>query len=237
MAKNENIRISLQIPSVSLKQFIERAIRDDDFFSRAIENPLGSMQECGVNLAKSAFTPDHFATFFGALAGVRDAVRRKGEEKLSFEQIFGHSAQIRGAVISAEMNQGFCKEWDNRGAFAQKMQSLTSAQTFDRDSDICGVGPSISGESLNVMMERGGVTTTFPSQETSHHTRTEWSTNEFQMTDRRSDAGTSSSFEKDGQGFMALLNGPLTHPIDLAVVTARLETFAELAGGKTKAGK
>jgi hypothetical protein len=222
----DDLRISIPIPSVSLKQFIERAIRDDDFFARAIENPHGAMEECSVKLQKSAFTPDDFATFFGALAGVREVVQRKDKSKLAFEQIFGHPAQIRGAVISAQVSQGFCKEWDNRGAFAQRMQSFSSAQGFDRGSDICGVGPASS----RLVAELDGVSATFEHQETNNHTRTEWSTQEFQQSNTRSERGTSKSFE--GQGFLDLLNGPLMHPTDLAAVSARLETFADLVRGR-----
>lgn len=233
MSNSPNSRISIPIPSVSIKQFIERSIKDDDFFARAIENPHGAMQECGVNLDKAAFLPSHFATFFGALAGVREVAQRKDKSKLSFEQIFGHPAQVRGAVLNAQASQGFCKEWDNRGAFAQRMQSFSSSQGFDKGSDLCGVSETDAQIGRSARIEFVGQT--FESQETNNHTRTEWSTNEFQQTNSNSNRGTSKNFE--GQGFYDLLNGPLIHPTDLAAVAARLETFADLARSDTKPGK
>lgn len=228
-------RISISLPSVSLKQFIERAIQDDAFFSRAIENPYGTLQECGVHLEKSAFSPDHFATFFGALAGVRELVQKDGKGAFTFERIFGYPAQVRGAVLNAQVSQGFCKEWDNRGAFAQSARSFSSSQGFDKGSDACGVGGADARATFNVATTFEGVGQTFESAQTNNHTRTEWSTNEFQQTNTGSNRGTSTKFE--GQGFVDYLSGPLIHPTDLAAVSARLETFVDLALGSKVPGK
>ena len=94
--KGKRIRVKIPMPSIALKRFIERAIKDDDFFFLAIENPMGAMKECGVKLDASAFIPSDFATFFGALSGLREMIKKKNIKDLGFERIFGYERRFMG---------------------------------------------------------------------------------------------------------------------------------------------
>lgn len=241
--KTERINISLPLPSVSFKHYIEKLIRDDDFFTRALESPLRTLEECGVNMEQSEFSVNDFATFFCALSGLKEVLKSKDKKDLTFEKIFGQPAQIIGSMIDAQVSQGFCKEWDNKTAFTQKTSSFSSSQNFSRGSDICGSGPASISNVKNVEVMQGrmaniyreGPSQTFESSETWNHTRYEWSTNEFQQSNTKSEAGVSKNFETDGRGTMLdYMNGPLIHPADFSAIAARLDTFTQIVSGKIK---
>ena len=108
--KENRIKFDLPLPSISLKKFIEKVLADDDFLSLALENPIGAMKECGVNLDTAKLIPTDFANFFGALDGLKVILKEKKVENLTFENIFGQNAQIRGAILDQEISRGFYEQ-------------------------------------------------------------------------------------------------------------------------------
>ncbi len=238
--KSDRIEIALPVPSISIKQFIEKSLQDDDYFASAVENPLGILKKAGINVNESEFKPSDFATFFGALAGLKEIIRTKDKKKLTFERVFGEPAQIRGSLIDAEINQGFCKEWDNKDAFVEKMKFISSGRNFEIHKEICGTGsPSEiynlqyaekSSQSLS-QIHKDWVSARFESSETWNHTDKDWGgTERHSQSQRGSNAGVSKNFESDGMGlFIDYLRGPLIHPVDLQAISARIEMFTEIA--------
>ncbi|MCZ7355584.1 MAG: hypothetical protein O8C65_01500 [Candidatus Methanoperedens sp.] len=132
MDKQKRISITIPVRSIGLKRFVEKAIKNDEFFLFALENPLGAMKECGVKLDASSFHPKDFAAFFGALSGVKEMVRKKNIKNLTFEGIFGQAAVIRGTHLMAETTKGFYKDWEI-GAYSQKQVLSTSDKYFEVD--------------------------------------------------------------------------------------------------------
>ena len=65
------------MPSISLMNFIERTLKDDNFFESAVENPLKILKENGVRLDVKSLLPKDLATFFGAIVGVKDLIKKK----------------------------------------------------------------------------------------------------------------------------------------------------------------
>lgn len=218
--KEKRIRVKIPMPSIALKRFIERTIKDDDFFLLALENPMGAMKECSVKLDTSAFIPSDFATLFGVLSGLREMIKKKNIKDLGFERIFGYAAEIHGASLRMEISQGFFKEWDNRDALAQKGKCFSALQNFeaDRERSATSAKELCQSQEVRIEMEFVGVTTT--SSETFRNQNREWDNADAVQT-RRSETGTTKGFQKDGQRSLEdLLSGPLIHPQDLATISA-----------------
>ncbi|MCZ7355582.1 MAG: hypothetical protein O8C66_07445 [Candidatus Methanoperedens sp.] len=207
-----------------MKRFVEKAIKSDEFFLFALENPLGAMKECGAKLDVSSFGPKDFAAFFGALSGVKEMVKKKNIKDLTFEGIFGEAAVIRGTHLMAETTKGFYKDWEI-GAYVQK----GTLSTFDTNFDASGVTDQESYKEARIRIEFG-VSGIITYKEASSETRTsqskEWNNNDA-ITEKRSNTGMNKNFEK--AGLREILGGPLIHPEDLAALAARIETFTEIA--------
>jgi hypothetical protein len=132
MSKGESekrISISIKIPSAGLMLFIEKAMKDDNFFEAAIENPLQTLKENGVRLNVESLKPEDLATFFGALAGAKELIKKKKIEDIKFENVFGEAAELIGATIIAETNRGMWTLF-NRDAFIEKGMFSSSRVNF-----------------------------------------------------------------------------------------------------------
>lgn len=221
--ETKRIKLELPLPSVSLKRFLEKVLADDEFFALALENPVGAMRDCGANLQASVFVPKDFATFFGALAGLRAVIKEKKLKDLSFESIFGQAAVVRGALIDAEVSRGYFREWDNRDAMAERGQCFTTEQKFEVVLDRIGIGDT------NVATQVAGVSQTFESSNTDNHTSTDWSNPNDMQRSTGSDRGVNQSFE--GIGVINpgdYLRGPLINPVDLASISARIQVATQV---------
>lgn len=227
MGEQKRIRITIPVRSIGLKRFVEKAIRNDEFFSFALENPFGAMKECGVNL--DSFIPSDFAAFFGALAGVKEMVKKNNIKDLTFEGIFGQAADIRGTYLTAETTKGFYKDW-NMNAYVEKGIISTTDKNFDvlgateiRESVAVEVKREIHGVPLDV--QRLGIYFADQSSEKSSGSDKEWS-NKDAIRDTRSTNGWNKNFDKAGWGDIFI--GPLINPEDLATLAARIKTFTEI---------
>jgi len=151
MSDQKRIKITIPVKSIGLKRFVEKAIREDEFFSLALENPYGAMKECGITLDLVASAD--FAAFFGALAGVKEMVRKNNIKDLTFEGIFGRPADIRGtspleiyfADQTSERSSGSDTEWINEDAIREIRSTNGWNRNFDRAAlaDVF-VGPLIN---------------------------------------------------------------------------------------------
>lgn len=241
--KNKRIAIQLPLPSLSMQSFLEKLLKDEDFFALALENPLNAAEQCGLNLEIKTFTPTDFANFFGAIAGLKEALKDADQKAFDFENIFGKPAEIRGSILEAERHQGFLKEWDNRDAFRAKEMCHTTNRYFERDRGKLGrrsvefLQNKLADREITSLSQsqiyRDLISVRIESSETNNHTRTEWNTDTFMQSDTRSDSGVDKNFETDGISFFEEhMHGPLINPIDLASVSARLETFTQMIGNK-----
>lgn len=125
MSDQKRIKITIPVKTVELKRFVEKAIREDEFFSSALENPYGAMKECGITF--DLLAPADFAAFFGALAGVKEMVRKNNIKDLTFEGIFGRPADIHDTSLpevyfadqKSETSSGSRTEWRNQDAIRE----------------------------------------------------------------------------------------------------------------------
>ena len=225
MDKQKRISITIPVRSIGLKRFVEKAIKNDEFFLFALENPLGAMKECGVKLDASSFHPKDFAAFFGALSGVKEMVRKKNIKNLTFEGIFGQAAVIRGTHLMAETTKGFYKDWEI-GAYSQKQVLSTSDKYFEVDRNRIGIKSVLQQQETELMIEIIGNTFADPSKETSSGSDKQWDKQDA-IRNRESTNGWNKNFDKAGLG--DIFGGPLINPGDLAALAARIETFTEIA--------
>lgn len=233
---SNRIKIELPLPSVSLKRFLEKVLADDDFFALALENPVGAMRDCGVNLHAATFIPPDFATFFGALAGLKTVIKEKKLTDLSFENIFGQGAVVRGAILDAEVSRGYFREWDNRDAMLERGQCYSTEQRFEIVRERFGVGNENIATEVRTDAEigrafdvAGAVSQTFESSSTDNHTSTDWSNPNDMQRSTGSDRGVNKNFE--GSGFRTpgdYLRGPLINPVDLASISARIQIATQV---------
>ncbi len=209
--KQKRIKLSIQLPSMALKRFIEKALKDDEFFESAIENPIGALKESGVNLDVSAFMPKDLVTFLGALAGVKELIKKKQIKEITFEKIFGQAAEIRGATIMAEIEKGMMTQFD-KNVVAEKNMFASVRINFGQrlELDVAGRTPE--------------------KQETDISSKKESTTE----TDRKKDIAvyTDKEVRFSGISFMDMeqfINGPLISPVDLSAISAQLDTFIKIA--------
>jgi len=227
--KPRRLNFPLPMPSTSLKRFIERAIQDEDFFAFALENPLGAMRETGINLEVASFIPADFASFFGALSGLKETIRRKNVRELTFEGIFGQAAEIRGATLRAEIQQGFFKQWDQQ-AHQQREKCFSAEQSFEVDRERLATAAKelCQSEEVRVQATIEAVGETSRSAETFRQQNTDWDRADS-VQNRRAETSNRRNFEKDGQrSLQDLMSGPLIHPEDLAALTARVDAFVKV---------
>lgn len=227
MSEQKRIKIIIPVKSIGLKRFVEKAIRNDEFFSFALENPFAAMKECGVSL--DLVVPTDFASFFGALVGVKEMVKKNNIKDLTFEGIFGQAADIRGTYLMAETTKGFYKDW-NINALVEKGILSTIDKNFDvsgatevQESLAVELKREIHGVPLDV--QRLGIYFADQSSEKSSGSDKEWS-NKDAMRDTRSTNGWNKNFDKAGWGDVFV--GPLINPADLAALAARIKAFTEI---------
>ncbi|MCZ7395158.1 MAG: hypothetical protein ABOK23_11440 [Candidatus Methanoperedens sp.] len=225
MDKQKRISITIPVRSIGLKRFVEKAIKNDEFFLFALENPLGAMKECGVKLDVLSFVPEDFAAFFGALSGVKEMVKKKNIKNLTFEGVFGQAAEIRGTYLVAETTRGFYKDWDIN-AYSQKQVLSTSDKYFEIDRNRIGIKGILQQQEAELMIEIIGNTFADPSKETSSGSDKQWDKQDA-IRNRESTNGWNKNFDKAGLG--DIFGGPLINPGDLAALAARIETFTEIA--------
>lgn len=234
---DKRIKFELPLPSMSLKKFIEKLLVDNEFLSLAMENPVGCMRECGVNIDMSSVLPADFAVFFGAVATLKDVLKETKVTDLTFDKIFGQPAVIRGAVLNREMSQGFFREWDNRDAVTDRLQCYSTSQKFEVLRDRTGAGREQVAFEIDTDTERGAtwatqrdvISQTFESSNTDNHTKTDWSNPNDMQRSTGSDRGVNKNFEASGFSLgQDRLRGPLINPVDLAAIAARIQSFAQV---------
>jgi hypothetical protein len=241
--KEKRIRISIQLPSIGLMNFIEKALQDDKFFEAAIENPLGVLKENGIRLNVRQVRPKDLATFFGALTGAREMIRKRNIKDIKFENVFGEAADIRGATLIAETDKGMWTKF-NRDAFADKEICSSVKVKFNSFRDIAGDTLADSQIYRESQVQRE--TNVFRIAEVSFAGAQE----QFQSTDTgvtfHFDANqgigskTSSSvdtyrtqnfkgFGKIDEVIEQIFNGPLINPADLSNIAAQINTFVNIS--------
>jgi len=235
--KNDRIAVELPLPSSALKDFLKNIITNDDSFASALENPMGAMRQSGVNLNSSNLIPSDLATFFGAVAGLKQVIKEKKINDITFEKIFGQAAVVRGTILDAELTRGFFREWDNRDAFQDRTICVSTEHKFEALRERVGSSLKNALQQIDVKlkrevavdMQRDLVSQTFESSETNNHTKTDWSNPNDMQTNKGSDRGVSKSFEGTGKITVGdLVSGPLINPIDLIALSARLQGFTQV---------
>ena len=124
----------IPILSIGVKRFVERMVKDDDFFMYAIENPAAALKEMGVNIDASKLEPESLGAFFGALANVRDSLKKKNIKAFTFEKIFGQPAIIPGNV-AGEIDIGICKDFV-KNAFLKRHVVIVRSRFMPMEIDV-----------------------------------------------------------------------------------------------------
>lgn len=231
-SSEKRIALTIQMPSVSLLRFMEKMLQDDKLFESAIESPLSAMKESGVRLDVSKFAPEDFATFFGAIAGAKELIKSKQIKDITFENIFGRSAEIRGTTILSETQKGMWTNFD-KDAFAEK-QMYTGAATEFETSKI-GIDPRniknlLELARIKAEADPGEWTTSKGTDKgvTFHFDADKGvGSDTSKSTDTYSSKGGSSIF--DPTLIDNILNGPLINPGELAAISAQIETYVQIS--------
>lgn len=248
--KPERIKLSIELPSIALERFIEKALRDDAFFDSAIENPLAALKESGVNLDLPAFTPLDLATFFGALAGVKEIIRKKQITDITFENVFGHAAEIRGTTLLRETHRGMWVQF-NRNALTEKEMLASVKLTFEtrRDALQETLSSTLTDARLlatrsrdlksalvrdignlaqaRVEFDLAGKTDALSERSVGYSTHFDHNQGTYHGTEAGIHRHTDSKF--GGMSLIEeLLVGPLINPVDLAAIAAKIETYTKI---------
>ncbi len=132
----KRIAFELPLPSFSLKRFIERVIKEDDFLELAMENPIATFKESGVNLDEKNFGPSDFAGFFAALNNVKEMADKDKIKDLTFEGVFADGYLIEdGICADVYREKGYFKEWDNRDAVLEQSVFTTKNKEFNTNKE------------------------------------------------------------------------------------------------------
>jgi hypothetical protein len=255
--KQKRIKLSIQMPSVALLRFIEKALQDDEFFASAIENPLGAMKESGVRLNLTTLTPRDLATFFGALAGVKELIKKRQIKDITFEKIFGQVADIRGTIL-AETQRGMWTQF-TRDAQIEKAMFITSKLNFEtlqeafreafanifQDSRLeRGVLATANRDLRNLSLRdlsnvaqvrleidmAGNIEATETTKGSDVGTTFHFDADKGVGSQRQSSIDTYKSTNFSGVSFIEqILNGPLINPADLINISAQMETYIKIA--------
>jgi hypothetical protein len=240
----KRITLSIQMPSIALLRFIEKVLQDDKFFESAIENPLATMKESGVRLNISKLAPRDLATFFGALAGVKDLIKKKQIKDITFANIFGQSAEIRGTTIMAETQKGMWSSF-NRSALTEKQMYAAAETNFETlqlgygDTEAKAVFTRVSN------IRFSGVETTLALQKEYPDTKTSRETDRGSTFHFNADRGVGSQRDSVSDTYTTknfggvsvfephiieqILNGPLIDPGDLAAISAQINTYLQVS--------
>ncbi|MFW6437466.1 MAG: hypothetical protein ACOCZ7_00515 [Armatimonadota bacterium] len=234
----ERIDLELPLPTVSLKRFILRAVRDDEFFEFALESPLKAMSEAGVELDIEEIAPSDFAGFFGALGRLREMLGEDERRSFRFEDVFGRDAHIEGAILAREVERGICRDWDRREALMKQSRFRAFTTNFERSAELDRLADlellrpkSIFHQRFSEMrleLDVGGIKATSESSEKFRGYDKEWDSADA-VQNRRATQNVSSSFE-DARTMLGLdlLRGPLMRASDLVNVATRLDVLIDL---------
>lgn len=242
----DRIRYSMPVASAGMKIFVEKCLKEDEFFLQALENPVRALKNSGLETGDCSFAPDDFSHFFGALARLKELIAEGKLEEITFESIFGKPAELYGASIRTMISHGYDKEWDNRDAFTEK-QSRFSVKTDFYHQLKTQVRQSIKAEhlvnrqkladiELKAMMnpaaskEMDWVAEETKKSETEAGMNTEWNRAQAH-TEKRSEEYRNKHFENSGIGSWdqeEIVSGPLVNPVELEVIAARIDTFTQI---------
>jgi hypothetical protein len=251
-SNGKRIRLSIKLPSVALQHFIEKALRDDDFFESAVENPLHALKQSGLNLDLPAFNPRDIANFLGALAGVRELIRKKQLKDVTFENIFGRSAEIFGTTLLQETHKGMWVQFDKNAvmdknmlaSFKQNFETLqealqdslqavlqsarmTNLQEIRQHSFVKNLALREAGVLAQVRLEMDMAGKAEAMSEKSVGYSTHFDNNQGTYHGTESGIHRYSDTSFGGLSLIEeILNGPMINPVDLAALTATLEAYA-----------
>lgn len=196
--KDNRINKKINMPSVGLKNFIEKALQDDKFFEAAIESPLQFMKANGVNLNVETLTPKDLAAFFGALSGIKDLIKNKQIKDIRFENIFGESAELHGTNLMAEKDRGMYTQF-KRDAVAEKEICFSGKEEFDfkiaKPVSMTKAGSAFEPEDKN------------------------------QLSIQHLEIGGKAGILDDRTIIESLFNGPLIEPADLISIAAQINAY------------
>jgi hypothetical protein len=220
----DRIDFELPLPSVSLKRFLLKAVRDDEFFEFALEDPLAAMAEV-------------FAGLFGALGRLREMLGDEERTKFRFEDVFGNDAHIEGAMLAQQVERGICRDWDQREALMKQSRFRAFTQNFQREAEfdrfanleLLRPRSAFRERFADIRAERGieFIRDTSESAEKFRGYDKQWDQADA-VHNTHSTQNYNKSFGGDGSSLVLdLLRGPLMRARDLAQVAARLEVIID----------
>ncbi len=236
------IKLSIRMPSQALSRFIERALQDDKFFESAIDDPLTALKGSGVRLDLAKLAPSDLATFFGALAAVKELVKKKQLREISFERIFGQAAEILGTTIVTETQRGMWTQFD-RNAFAARERCTSVNTRFETlrealaDRQLTTLaetdlrGGFIRDRQLIQLVQvmREGIGETVQSRETDRGVSFHFDADKGIGSSTSSKIDTYSTKNFSGISLIEqVMSGPLINPVDLVAIAAQLETYVRI---------
>ena len=249
----KRISLSIKMPSVGLMNFIEKALQDDKFFEAAVENPLDVLKENGVRLNLNLFTPKDLATFFGALSGAKEMIKKQNIKDIRFENVFGQAAEIRGTRLMAETNRSMWTQFNkealiNREMFTSTKENFSSLKekladtsvfkdtSVLKDSSVLKDTSAFRDISTNfyedIQVSMAGKTESHKSSDTG--TTFHFDANKGVGSSKTSSIDTYKTQNFSGLGLDKsfiedMLNGPLVNPVDLANIASQINTYVNIA--------
>jgi hypothetical protein len=163
------IQLSLPSPSQALVRFIERAIKDDDFFQLVMEAPGLMMKQNGINVSTKDITQKDLVNFVTAIVRVKKLMMDRSAQ-LSVETVFAPVRSSAGVAAytytNQSQNEGWNKDWQNdQSGYRVRSQTVHSSTNFSMDALSMTEyleGPMISPVELNTIvttMNQATVTT------------------------------------------------------------------------------
>lgn len=227
------------MPSATLLRFIERALQDDKFFEAAIESPLEALKESGVRLDLARLSPSDLATFFGALAAVKQLAKKRQLREVSFEAIFGQAAEIPNATLARETQRGMWTQFQ-RSAFVEREMCATVNTRFETAREALAEShlsaAALRDQRLGLLIhtrlqaDLGGIGTSAQSSESSTGVSFHFDATRGMGSSTSSHSDTYSDKNFAGISVLEdLLNGPLISPADLLALAAQLDTYVTIA--------
>jgi hypothetical protein len=234
--KEKRISLKIELPSIRLKNFIEKALKDDEFFEMAIENPINAFKENGININTKTLTPSDLANFFGALAGAKELVKKKNIKDIKFENIFGEPAEIIGATIISDTERAICTNF-RRDAFSD-IRTLTGVKiNFVTAKDLTNL---ILRDGRKPLLREFYTEASMAGRQEQSRSREEGVTFHFDANQgvgskRESSIDTYRSESFSGIGkfdevsmIEQIFNGPLINPVDLINISAQINAFTNI---------
>jgi len=152
VAIKSRITHNIVLPSVALSQFLRKVVFDQEMFSLFLENSVGALKSCGIELdccvSDQALTRLRFLVI-----RARDFVVNQKIDKAKFEEIFGiavvnakfHDIKLKAATVaqvdaavdvyyaeqSSEQNRGANTDFNKRDAVSDTRSDHYSSTRFD----------------------------------------------------------------------------------------------------------